>query len=62
MKVTRRQLAVSLVAASAIAQTPATQTSQDWDKAALESHRRNSMVLASFPVPMSVEPAFQFKA
>jgi len=62
MKVTRRQLAVSLVAASALAQTPAPPANQDWAKEALESHQRNSMILASFPVPMSTEPAFQFKA
>ena len=34
----------------------------NYAQAAEESHRKNSMILASFPIPMSVEPAFQFKA
>ena len=34
----------------------------DFDKAARESHRENSAVLAKFDIPMSLEPAFQFKA
>jgi hypothetical protein len=63
-KMTRRQLAavaatsaaVSLMGSKATAQTP------DWDKAARESHRENSEVLAKFDLPMFVEPAFQFKA
>jgi hypothetical protein len=66
-KVTRRQLAallatpvvISLAWENAIAQTPA---SQDWDQQARDSHKQNSMILASFDIPMSVEPAFQFKA
>ncbi len=63
-KITRRQLAGvaagSLVTAAAIAQTPV--TDQDLDNAARESHRQNSEALAKFDVPMSLEPAFQFKA
>jgi hypothetical protein len=59
-KVTRRQLmgaaAASALAAKVVAQAP------DFAQAAQESHRKNAMVLASFPIPMSVEPAFQFKA
>lgn len=64
MTLTRRELAViataSLAAAKAIAQTPAPGT--DFYKAALESHKENSGILAGFPIPMSTEPAFQFKA
>ncbi len=64
-KVTRRQMmgaaAASALAARAAAQAPAA-PSQNFAQAAQESHRKNSMILASFPIPMSVEPAFQFKA
>jgi len=67
-KITRRQLAgvaagsaaVSLVAVKVIAQAPV--ASQDWDKAARESHRENSQALARFEIPMSLEPAFEFRA
>lgn len=63
-KTTRRELAAlaaaSLTAAAAIAQTPA--APQDFDKAALDSHRGNSETLAKFDIPMSLEPAFQFRA
>ena len=67
-KITRRQLAgaaagsvvVSLGAAAAIAQVPA--STQDLDSAARESHKQNSEALAKFDIPMSLEPAFQFKA
>jgi hypothetical protein len=71
-KITRRQLAgvinvaaagsavVSLGAVTAIAQVPA--TVQDLDNAARESHKQNSEALAKFEIPMSLEPAFQFKA
>ena len=61
---TRRQLAAiataSLAAGKALAQTQA--ASPDYYQAALESHKRNSAVLAQFQLAMSVEPAFQFKA
>jgi hypothetical protein len=64
-KITRRQLAgvaavVSLQAVTASAQAPA--TVQDFDDAARESHKQNSEALAKFDIPMSLEPAFQFKA
>jgi hypothetical protein len=66
---TRRQLAViataslasaSLASANALAQTQT--ANPDYYQAALDSHRRNSATLAQFQFPMSVEPAFQFKA
>jgi hypothetical protein len=67
-KITRRQLAgiaagsavVSLELVKAIAQAPV--ASQDWDKAARDSHKENSEALAKFEITMSLEPAFQFKA
>jgi hypothetical protein len=68
-KTTRRQFAgvtvgasvvVSIGAVAAIAQVPA--TAQDFDSAARESHQQNSDALAKFQIPMSLEPAFQFKA
>lgn len=65
-KVTRRQLmgaaAASALAAKVVAQAPASNQAPDFAQAAQESHRKNSMILASFPIPTSVEPAFQFKA
>jgi hypothetical protein len=65
-KPTRRELAVilagSAVTAMAIAQTQPPSANPDWYQAALESNKENSRILAQFQVPMSVEPAFQFKA
>lgn len=62
---TRRELALmaaaSLMAAKANAQTPPAPNT-DWYQAAIDSHKRNSQVLAQFQIEMSVEPAFQFKA
>jgi hypothetical protein len=63
-KITRRQLAGvaagSAVVSLAIAQTPA--TPQDFDRSARESHLENTQELKKFEIPMSLEPAFQFKA
>jgi hypothetical protein len=63
-KTTRRQFAggalSAAVAVNAIAQAPP--AAQDFDAAARESHRQNSATLAAFQIPMSLEPAFQFKA
>jgi hypothetical protein len=76
-KLTRRQLAavinvlaagsaaVSLDLVKASAQTPAGGEDLDGaalDRAARESHQRNSATLAQFEIPMSLEPAFLFKA
>jgi hypothetical protein len=58
-KITRRHLAgvaAASLAVTAIAQVP------DFDSAARESHKQNSEALAKFDIPMSLEPAFQFKA
>lgn len=59
MKLTRRELALGVTSA-ALAQTPPTpqadlQTARDQVKA-------NIAALAEIEVPMSTEPAFQFKA
>jgi hypothetical protein len=35
---------------------------RDFDMEARDSHKANSDVLASFQIPMSLEPAFQFRA
>jgi len=59
-KITRRQLAGVAASLGAVAQIPA--TTQDLDNAARESHKQNSEALAKFEIPMSLEPAFQFKA
>jgi hypothetical protein len=65
MKLNRRQIvaaaAGSALAARAIAQqTPAAES--DLTKAARDANRRNAESLAKFEVPISTEPAFQFKA
>ena len=52
--------AASALAVKVAAQAPA--PNPNFAQAAQDSHRKNSMILASFPIPMSVEPAFQFKA
>jgi hypothetical protein len=67
-KISRRQLAgaaagsviVLLGAIPAFPQAPG--AAQDFDNAARESHKQNSEALAKFEIPMSLEPAFQFKA
>jgi hypothetical protein len=62
MKLNRRQLitAASASALAARAQQPAPEA--DLTKAAHDANQRNSETLAKFEVPMSTEPAFQFKA
>lgn len=69
-KLTRRELAViatasltsSLVTTRLIAQTAPPATDADLYRAALESNRQDAAALAQFEIPMSTEPAFQFKA
>jgi hypothetical protein len=65
MKLTRRQLALALAApaaapASADEQTPP--ASGDLLKAAQDHVTGNSKILALETVPITTEPAFQFKA
>ena len=63
---TRRQLAAALSASALLAQAPSTpplpQNPDEELKAAKESIQRNGDQLAKFPLPMSTEPAVQFKA
>jgi hypothetical protein len=68
-KLTRREiviatasLASSVAARKLLAQAPAPANNTDLYKEALESHKENSGILSQFQVPMSVEPACQFKA
>ena len=65
-KLTRRQLAGALaIAVPALAQQPAATTpptaAQDLESAR-ERNRNLAKELAAFSIPMSTEPAFQFKA
>ena len=64
MKLTRRELAGALTAAAALAQTPPAVTPTP--TAELESARQevqaNVAALLQMEVPMTTEPAFQFKA
>jgi hypothetical protein len=66
MKVTRRKLAAALagsaVVAATQAQPQAVESNDELLKAARERIRNNSELLARQEVPMSTEPAFQFKA
>jgi hypothetical protein len=65
MQLTRRELATALVSTTAAAAQP-TQTepaaADDELKVARERLQANARALAHTPVPMAVEPAFQFKA
>jgi hypothetical protein len=59
MKMTRRTLALSALAGAAAAQQPA--TSDELDQARKQVDL-TSQVLLKYEIPMSAEPAFQFKA
>ena len=67
MKLSRREL--TLAAATALASTVSAQTPtapvglspEEQAKAAREANQRASETLAKFEIPMSTEPAFQFK-
>jgi hypothetical protein len=61
--ITRRKLALAVLgapAAARAAQTPS--PPEDLSTAAAEQVRKNSEALVKVDVPMSTEPAFQFKA
>ena len=60
MKFTRRKLAAALLAPAAAAQTPAPPV--DEAHAARDRIKANAEQLAKVDLPMSTEPAFQFKA
>jgi hypothetical protein len=63
MKLTRRQLASTLGAGAALAQTPARSpsTPEIELQAARDRVKANVDRLAAEPVPMTIEPAFQFR-
>ena len=63
MKLTRRQIASALTAGAALAQTPP-QPAANPDaelQAARDRVKANATRLSTVTVPMTVEPAFQFK-
>jgi hypothetical protein len=64
MKITRRALAVSALAGVAAAQPPSqpAPAADDLDQAARKQFETASQTLLHHELPMSVEPAFQFKA
>jgi len=64
MDISRRQLAGVLLAGTAVAQAPPPpkpQSDSDVD-AARGQQRAAAQVIARVPLPMTTEPAFQFKA
>ena len=63
MKLTRRQVASMLASGAALAQTPARppSTPESELQAARDRVKANVDRLAAEPVPMSTEPAFQFR-
>jgi hypothetical protein len=61
-KFSRRQLAVSLVAAApALAQNPAPATLTDPLAKAREVLQKNGEILSKFEIPLSTQPSFIFK-
>ena len=64
MKLTRRKLGTVLVSATAMAaqQPQPGPTPADDLKVARDRLQANAAALARTPIPMSTEPAFQFKA
>jgi hypothetical protein len=66
VKLTRRQLVIAAAAGSAALKAsaqPALQTATDRaPQAATERVRQNADTLAKFAIPITTEPAFQFKA
>jgi len=64
MKLSRRELAVALTSAAALAQTPSgpPATPDEELKAARDRFQANGAALDKEEVPMATEPAFQFKA
>jgi len=62
-KITRRELAAAaLGSAAALPAAPPQSAPEDLDTVAKEQVRKNAEELAKFDLPMSTEPAFQFKA
>ena len=65
MKLTRRKLMGAIISGAALAQTqpqaPPATPDEEAKFVAAEAQRR-AEALAEFPVPMQVEPAFEFRA
>jgi len=63
MKLTRRQLATTLLAPAALAEAAAQQGAPEDEelRAARERFKTSGETLAAQAVPMATEPAFQFK-
>jgi len=62
-RMTRRQLAAAVVASAAVQAAPQTAPTADDDlKTARDRMKATSDLLAKQQVPMSIEPAFMFKA
>ena len=59
MQLTRRKLAIALLAPAATAQTPAP---VDELQAARDRIKTNGELISKVDLPMSTEPAFEFKA
>ncbi|HKX00745.1 MAG TPA: hypothetical protein VJN43_23590 [Bryobacteraceae bacterium] len=62
MKITRRELAAALGSAATLRRLPAESPPADLTTAAKEQIEKNAEALAKVELPMSTEPAFQFKA
>jgi hypothetical protein len=62
MDISRRQLAGLVIAGTAAAQTPPAQQPDNAADAARARQRASAQAIARVPLPMSTEPAFQFKA
>jgi len=61
MKVTRRELAGFLAAATVVGQTPPQPQADAEVQSARAQMRRSAQVIATVPLPMTTEPSFQFK-
>lgn len=62
LKLTRRQLVIAAAAGSAALKASAQAEPQTAAPAATDKVRQNAETLAKFAIPISTEPAFQFKA
>jgi hypothetical protein len=62
MDISRRQLAGLVIAGTAAAQAPPASPPDDSVEAARARQRASAQTIARVPLPMSTEPAFQFKA
>jgi len=64
-KITRRRLAAAALGSAAVVRVTGAQATvppEDINGAAKQQVRKHSETLAKFDLPMSTEPAFQFKA